>query len=62
MTTFKVKPFSFGLRSPILLVVLLPLLLILVGLLLRLLRREELDMSRPGMMRTIVDVGSGNSP
>lgn len=60
-TTFKVKPFSFGLKSILLLV--LPVLLFLVGLLLRLLRREELDLSRPGMMRTMVDDGgSGSGP
>lgn len=60
-TTFKAKPFSFGLNSILLLV--LPVLLFLVGLLLRLLRREELDLSRPGMMRTMVDDGgSGSGP
>lgn len=63
MTTFKVKPLSFGLNSPILpLLLVLLLLLLRVGLLLRLWRREELDLSRPGMMRTMAGDGSGSGP
>lgn len=59
MTILRVRPLSFGLISPGIfgMVGVLPLLFVRMGLLLRLLRMEELDFKRPGMMLLTISAG-----